>query len=93
MIEAPSTKVTTTKEELVDFFKQMYKMRRVEITNDTEYKVRNPNEIHCIPLISIFVVNVGTNNSRILSFIRWSGGSSIRFAFYLQRSLFVANRD
>lgn len=37
--EAPSTTVTTTKDELMGFFKQMYIMRRVEITNDTEYKV------------------------------------------------------
>ena len=37
--EAPATTVTTTKDELMGFFKQMYIMRRVEITNDTEYKV------------------------------------------------------
>ncbi len=37
--EAPSTTVTTTKEELLLFFKQMYTMRRMEIVNDTEYKV------------------------------------------------------
>jgi hypothetical protein len=37
--ETPSTSVKTTKEELVHFFKQMYTMRRMEITNDTEYKV------------------------------------------------------
>lgn len=40
LFDAPSTKVTTNKEELVNFFKQMYMMRRVEITNDTEYKAR-----------------------------------------------------
>jgi hypothetical protein len=38
--DAPSTTVTTTKEELLAFFKEMYMMRRVEITNDNEYKVR-----------------------------------------------------
>ena len=39
--EAPSTTVTTNKDELLTIFKQMYEMRRVEITNDTEYKARN----------------------------------------------------
>ena len=38
--EAPGTTVTTTKEELIGFLKEMYTMRRMEITNDTEYKVR-----------------------------------------------------
>ena len=37
--EAPSSTVTATKDELLAFFKEMYTMRRVEITNDTEYKV------------------------------------------------------
>lgn len=39
--EAPSTTVTTNKEELLLYFKQMYTMRRMEIVNDTEYKVQN----------------------------------------------------
>eukprot|EP01031_Cornospumella_fuschlensis_P040627 gene40627-49534_t len=39
--EAPSTTVKTTKDELVAFLKEMYTMRRMEITNDTEYKARN----------------------------------------------------
>ena len=39
--EMPSTTVTTTKEELLRFLKEMYTMRRMEITNDTEYKARN----------------------------------------------------
>ncbi len=39
--EAPSTMVTTNKDELIAFFKEMYTMRRMEITNDTEYKARN----------------------------------------------------
>jgi len=40
LCEAPSSTVTTSKSELVKFFQQMYLMRRVEITNDTEYKAR-----------------------------------------------------
>lgn len=32
--------VTTNKDELVGVFKEMYTMRRMEITNDTEYKAR-----------------------------------------------------
>jgi len=39
--EAPQTTATTTKEELTNYFKLMYTMRRMEITNDTEYKARN----------------------------------------------------
>jgi len=39
--ETPSTTVTATKEELIQYLKEMYTMRRVEITNDTEYKARN----------------------------------------------------
>ena len=41
MCEAPSSTVTATKEELIGFLKEMYTMRRMEITNDTEYKARN----------------------------------------------------
>ncbi len=37
--DSPTTVTTTTKEELLYFFKTMYTMRRMEITNDTEYKV------------------------------------------------------
>ena len=37
--EAPSSTVKTSKDELVGFLKEMYTMRRMEITNDTEYKV------------------------------------------------------
>jgi len=39
--EAPETTVTATKEELLGYLKMMYTMRRMEITNDTEYKARN----------------------------------------------------
>lgn len=39
--EAPSTTVTTTKDELMHFLKEMYVMRRMEISCDTEYKARN----------------------------------------------------
>jgi pyruvate dehydrogenase E1 component alpha subunit len=41
VIDAPTTTAETSKEELVSFLKQMYTMRRMEITNDTEYKARN----------------------------------------------------
>jgi pyruvate dehydrogenase E1 component alpha subunit len=41
LCEAPSTTVTATKEELMRYFKEMYTMRRMEITCDTEYKARN----------------------------------------------------
>jgi pyruvate dehydrogenase E1 component alpha subunit len=39
--EVPGTMVTTNKAELMDYFKTMYTMRRMEITCDTEYKARN----------------------------------------------------
>jgi len=39
--EKPATSVTTNREELLKFYKEMYTMRRMEITNDTEYKARN----------------------------------------------------
>ncbi|PIY89574.1 MAG: pyruvate dehydrogenase (acetyl-transferring) E1 component subunit alpha, partial [Nitrosopumilales archaeon CG_4_10_14_0_8_um_filter_34_8] len=38
--ETPSTTVTTTKDDLMHQFRQMYTMRRMEITCDTEYKAR-----------------------------------------------------
>jgi hypothetical protein len=44
--ETPSTTVTATKEELIQYLKEMYTMRRVEITNDTEYKVKFFNNLH-----------------------------------------------
>lgn len=34
------TQATTNREELMSYFKLMYAMRRMEITCDTEYKVR-----------------------------------------------------
>ena len=39
MVEAPSTTVTASKDDLIRYMKEMYLMRRMEITNDTEYKV------------------------------------------------------
>lgn len=40
LVEPPSSTVVTSKDELLRYFKDMYLMRRVEITNDTEYKAR-----------------------------------------------------
>mmetsp|Transcript_2960 Transcript_2960/g.8948 ORF Transcript_2960/g.8948 Transcript_2960/m.8948 type:complete len:388 (-) Transcript_2960:347-1510(-) len=39
-MEAPEAKAVTSKEELIDYFKMMYTMRRMEITCDNEYKAR-----------------------------------------------------
>ena len=44
--EVPGSTATTNKEELVSYLKLMYTMRRMEITNDTEYKVWQ-NRIEC----------------------------------------------
>lgn len=41
LIDLPPTDVTFTKEELMHYLKEMYTMRRMEITCDTEYKARN----------------------------------------------------
>mmetsp|Transcript_44127 Transcript_44127/g.138648 ORF Transcript_44127/g.138648 Transcript_44127/m.138648 type:complete len:391 (-) Transcript_44127:1240-2412(-) len=40
-IEVPEAKVEVTKEELMEYFRTMYTMRRMEITCDNEYKARN----------------------------------------------------
>ena len=37
-IEAPSTTVTTTKSELLHFFETMFRMRRLEVAADMQYK-------------------------------------------------------
>ena len=39
-VEAPVESAETSKEELMDYFKLMYTMRRMEITCDNEYKAR-----------------------------------------------------
>jgi len=39
--EAPNNTVTCSKSELMSYFEMMYKMRRMEITCDNEYKARN----------------------------------------------------
>lgn len=41
LIDSPSTSTETTKEELLDYMRTMYEMRRMEIACDTEYKARN----------------------------------------------------
>jgi pyruvate dehydrogenase E1 component alpha subunit len=41
VIDTPSSTVTATKDELIQYLKEMYTMRRMEITNHTEYKARN----------------------------------------------------
>lgn len=40
------TEATTNREELMSYFKLMYTMRRMEITCDTEYKVRAVARCH-----------------------------------------------
>lgn len=40
LCEPPSTTTSTNQDELVEYLKLMYTMRRMEITNDTEYKAR-----------------------------------------------------
>jgi hypothetical protein len=49
--DKPQTKVTTTKDELVRFLKEMYTMRRMEITNDTEYKVSKHRDKHRLKIL------------------------------------------
>jgi len=39
--EGPSNTTSCTKSELMDYFETMYRMRRMEITCDNEYKARN----------------------------------------------------
>mmetsp|Transcript_2907 Transcript_2907/g.3064 ORF Transcript_2907/g.3064 Transcript_2907/m.3064 type:complete len:394 (-) Transcript_2907:314-1495(-) len=41
LTDTPGLSVKTSKEELLNFFHHMYIMRRMEITNDMEYKARN----------------------------------------------------
>ena len=41
IVDPPSLSVTTSKDELLRLLREMYTMRRMEITNDTEYKARN----------------------------------------------------
>lgn len=40
LCDVPSQTTTTNKDELIGFLRLMYTMRRMEITNDTEYKAR-----------------------------------------------------
>ncbi len=39
--KAPNNEITMTKEELLEHFRLMYTMHRMEITCDNEYKGRN----------------------------------------------------
>eukprot|EP00924_Labyrinthula_sp_SR-Ha-C_P011805 maker-scaffold_88-snap-gene-0.43-mRNA-1 protein AED:0.01 eAED:0.01 QI:153/1/1/1/1/1/3/493/406 len=41
MIEGPNQETSATKEELLNFHREMYGIRRMEVTNDQEYKSRN----------------------------------------------------
>lgn len=41
LCDIPPSTATTNKEELLKYMKLMYTMRRMEITNDTEYKARS----------------------------------------------------
>ena len=43
-IDAPKATASTSKEELLEYYKLMYTMRRMEIKCDTEYKARNSAE-------------------------------------------------
>ena len=44
--EEPAAAAETTKAELLEYFKTMYTMRRMEITCDNEYKARTLSLIH-----------------------------------------------
>lgn len=52
VIEAPEiTTASTTKEELLHFHREMYTIRRMEITCDTEYKVRILMSFWFVPIV------------------------------------------
>lgn len=52
--EPPPEVVTTTREELLSFLREMSIMRRVEITNDTEYKVRHHDAKGAVKAVCLY---------------------------------------
>jgi len=79
-IEAPTTSATATGEELLDYYRQMFLIRRCEITSDVEYKVW-----YCrVPLLGPWwrltdllpsvLLRTGSQHSWLLPLVRWPGG-------------------
>ena len=58
--------VSTNKEELMLYFKQMYTMRRMEITNDTEYKVNYLTSKNVFIVIVIYFIDL---KFRLVTFV------------------------
>jgi hypothetical protein len=71
--EVPSSTTTTNKDELVKYLHLMYTMRRMEITNDTEYKVRfaallfNPLHTRTASLLVLYFCHISCYVSAVFS--------------------------